>query len=196
MIYETIVTTLNADGSVQIAPMGLRRVDGLYLIAPFKPSTTLENLERSGQAIVNLTDDVRVFAGCLTGRYDWPLQPAAVVDGFYLDAALSHLELEVERVEEEQLRPKFYCCLLYEGMHKPFLGFNRAQVAVLEAAILVSRLDRLPREKITNELEYLQIAIDKTAGWREQQAWEWLMTRIREHLGSMPADSETTATTS
>lgn len=181
MIYETIVTTLNADGSVQIAPMGLRRVDGLYLIAPFKPSTTLANLLRSGQAVVNLTDDVRVFAGCLTGRYDWPLQAAEVVTGRYLEAALTHLELQVERMEDDEQRPRFYCRALHEGTHRPFYGFNRAQAAVLECAILVSRLHRLPEEKITQELQYLQIAIDKTAGKREREAWDWLLERIEQH---------------
>lgn len=189
MIYETIVTTLNADDSTQIAPMGLRKVDELYLIAPFKPSTTLDNLQRSGVAVVNLTDDVRVYAGCLTGRYDWPLQPAEQVAGRYLESALTHLELRVERVEDDGLRPQFYCRLAHEGMHGPFRGFNRAQVAVLEAAILVSRLDRLPREKITAELEYLQIAIDKTAGQREQQAWDWLMERINTHLQQADAEA-------
>lgn len=182
MIYETIVTTLNTDNSVQIAPMGLRKVDTLYLLAPFKPSTTLANLQRSGQATVNLTDDVRIFAGCLTGRYDWPLQATQLIEGQYLKAALSHLELRVARVEDDELRPQFYCQLEYEGVHKPFRGFNRAQGAVLEAAILVSRLDRLPREKIINELAYLQIAIDKTAGERELEAWQWLMTRIDKHM--------------
>lgn len=190
MIYETIVTTLNADGSVQIAPMGLRKRNGLYLIAPFKPSTTLDNLQRSGQAVVNLTDDVRIFAGCLTGRYDWPLKLAGHVDGQYLDAALTHLELEVEHQEDDGLRPRFYCRLIHEGMHAPFRGFNRAQVAVLECAILVSRLDRLPREKITGELEYLQIAIDKTAGERELQAWQWLMERVDEYLQQTAAESK------
>lgn len=182
MIYETIVTTLNEDGGVQIAPMGLRRADDLYLIAPFKPSTTLQNLESSGTAVVSLTDDVRVFAGCLTGRYDWPLLPAVHVRGHYLEAALSHLELTVERREDDEQRPRFYCRLQHEAVHAPFRGFNRAQAAVLEAAILVSRLDRLPREKITSELQYLQIAIDKTAGKREKQAWGWLMERIDSHL--------------
>lgn len=182
MIYETVVTTLNADGSAHIAPMGLRRQGGLHLIAPFKPSTTLANLQRSGQAVVNLTDDVRIFAGCLTGRYEWPLKPAAHVSGHYLEAALTHLELEVERQEDDELRPRFYCRLLHEGVHAPFRGFNRAQAAVLECAILVSRLDRLPTEKITDEIQYLQIAIDKTAGRREQEAWDWLVERINAHL--------------
>ena len=189
MIYETIVTTLNADDSTQIAPMGLRKVDDRYLIAPFKPSTTLDNLQRSGVAVVNLTDDVRVYAGCLTGRYDWPLKPAEQVPGRYLESALTHLELSVDQVEDDELRPQFYCRLEHEGMHGPFRGFNRAQVAVLEAAILVSRLDRLPREKITAELEYLQIAVDKTAGQREQQAWDWLMERINSHLQHTGAEA-------
>lgn len=191
MIYETIVTTVNTDRSIQIAPMGLRMVDGLYLLAPFKPSTTLNNLERSGQAVVNLTDDVRVFAGCLTGRYDWPLQPAVKISGHYLESALSHLELRVERAEDDDLRPRFYCRLEHEGMHGPFRGFNRAQVAVLEAAILVSRLDRLPREKIAAELQYLQIAIDKTAGQRERQAWDWLMERIQQYMETADQEQST-----
>ncbi len=66
-------------------------------------------------------------------------------------------------------------------MHRPFRGFNRAQAAVIEAAILVSRLHILPAEKIAREVEYLDIAISKTAGAREREAWDLLMTRIREH---------------
>jgi len=49
---------------------------------------------------------------------------------------------------------------------------------VLELAVLSTRLGMLPREKIEAELRYLQIAIDKTAGARELEAWEWLMERV------------------
>jgi len=179
MIFESIVTTLNADGSVHIAPMGTRAEAGHVVIAPFKPSTTLQNLRRGGQAIVNLTDDVRVFAGCLTGRYEWATRPAERVPGRFLEAALVHIEMEVVRVEEDELRPRFYCRELVRGVHGEFRGFNRAQAAVLEAAILVSRLDRLPAEQIDRELAYLRSAVDKTAGDREREAWSWLI----EHVG-------------
>jgi hypothetical protein len=40
----------------------------------------------------------------------------------------------------------------------------------------------LPPEKIRAELEYLTIAISKTAGEREQEAWEWLTAKIHAHL--------------
>jgi len=58
---------------------------------------------------------------------------------------------------------------------------------VLELAILVSRLDRLALDKIESEIEYLKIAIEKTAGPRERQAWKWLMANIDAHDKRSPS---------
>lgn len=178
MIYESIITSLNADGSTHIAPMGVHTDGDLYVIAPFKPSTTLENLRRTGEAVINFTDDVRVFAGCLTGRSDWPVRSAAVVKVGVLEAALAHVEVQVSRTEEDEQRPKFFCAPRHSETRAPFRGFNRAQAAVLEAAILVSRLHMLPAARVDREVEYLKIAVDKTAGENERIAWSWLMERI------------------
>ena len=49
---------------------------------------------------------------------------------------------------------------------------------MIEASILVSRLHMLPWDKIESEINYLGIAIEKTAGPHEQLAWDWLMQRI------------------
>jgi hypothetical protein len=179
MIVETIVTTEDSEGVVHIAPFGMRADPGPLVIAPFRPSVTLDNLEATGRAVVNFTDDVRVFAGCLTGRRDWPLLPATKIKGHVLEGALSHLEAEVAEVEDDPERPRFHLRVVHEETHAPFRGFNRAQAAVIEAAILVSRLGRLPPEKIDREIAYLSIAVDKTAGPREREAWDWLMDRIR-----------------
>ena len=122
-----------------------------------------------------------VNLGCLTSRRDWPTRPAVMIPGAVLDQALAHAELRVTAVAEDELRPRFRCAVIHEENHRPFHGFNRAQAAVVEAAILVSRLHMLAPEKIEREIAYLQIAIDKTAGPREQQAWAWLMERIAEH---------------
>lgn len=181
MIHETIITTLNEDGSTHIAPMGVRVEDGLYRIAPFKPSTTLDNLLRTQQAVINLTDDVRIFAGCLTGRYDWPCRTAAAIQGRVLEAALAHVEVQVQEQEDDPVRPQFFCRVVRRAEHAPFAGFNRAQAAVIEAAILVSRLSMLPQEKVDSEMAYLQIAVDKTAGERERQAWDWLQQALRQY---------------
>ncbi len=68
MIQETLVTTLNEAGQVHIAPMGIHVTANELIILPFKPSTTLTNVLASGVAVINYSDDVRIFAGCLTGR--------------------------------------------------------------------------------------------------------------------------------
>lgn len=181
MIRECIVTTQNCAGAVHVAPLGLIEEGDDLVIAPFRPSLTLDNLRENPYAVANYTDDVLVFAGCLTGRRDWPTRPATKVPGAVLEQTLAHAELKVVAVTEDELRPRFRCTVVHEGMHRPFHGFNRAQAAVVEAAILVSRLHMLPAEKVEREIAYLQIAIDKTARPRERQAWKWLMERIAEH---------------
>jgi hypothetical protein len=179
MIRECIVTTLNDDGSAHIAPLGLIEDGDGWVIAPFRPSTTLDNLRRHGFACVNYTTDVRVFAGCVSRRRrDWPVVAAERMPGWRLDGALAHSEVEVEDVVEDESRPRFRCRTVHECSHAPFLGFNRAQAAVLEAAILASRLHMLPAEKVAGELRYLQIAIDKTASSAEREAWSWVMDAV------------------
>ena len=177
-IVETIVTTANANGDVHIAPLGLIEDGEGWIIAPFKPSRTLDNLLANPHAVASHTDDVRVFAGCITGRKTWPLKPAKTVKGSYLESALTHWELSVGHVTEDELRPRFHCRIVHIASHAPWSGFNRAQVAVLELAVLTTRLHMLPASKIENELKYLEIAVSKTAGPREQEAWGWLMEKI------------------
>lgn len=181
MIHETIITSTDQQGQPHIAPFGVRERDGLVLIAPFRPSSSLDNLLGSKSAVINLTDDVRVFAGALTGRRQWPLRKADKVQGYVLETALAHRELELVEVKEDATRPELYFQVVHEATHAPFRGFNRAQAAVIELAVLVSRLHMLPMDKIEAELAYLQIAIDKTAGPRELEAWGWLMEAVQNY---------------
>jgi hypothetical protein len=180
-IWEVIVTTVSPAGEVHIAPMGIREEADRVLLQPFRPSTTLDNVVATGCAVVNYSADVRVFAGCLTGRRDWSTLPARVVRGRRLEATLAHRELRLERMEDDEVRPRLLCRSVAFESHAPFRGLNRAQAAVLEAAILVSRLHMLPQEKVEAEIQYLAISVSKTAGPEELEAWGWLMERIRAH---------------
>lgn len=187
-IVETIVTTTDVAGTPHIAPLGLIQDGDLWIIAPFKPSRTLENLEANPCAVASHTGDVRVFAGCVTGRRDWPTVPADVVSGVRLRDAVSHWELAVAHVTDDAERPRFHCRIVHTASHAVWSGYNRAEAAVLELAVLVTRLSMLPPEKIDAELKYLEIAISKTAGPREREAWGWLMERI-EAFRSGDADA-------
>lgn len=181
MILETIVTTQNLEGVVHIAPMGVHVENDGFIILPFRPSTTLNNFLETKVGVINYCDDVRVFAGCLTGRRDWPLLPAQMISGKILACALTHTEVAIERIEDDATRPKLYCKTVCTVNHTPFKGFNRAQFAVLEAAILISRLELLPLQKIESEMNYLRIGLEKTAGDRELEAWGWIMAVLENH---------------
>lgn len=181
MIQEVIVSTQNAQGNTHIAPMGIHVQKDEIIILPFRPSNTLNNMLELESAVINFCDDVRIFAGCLSNQVDWPLTKANKIQGHYLVAALAHKELKLIKTEDDTTRPKLFCKVVHAVNHRPFQGFNRAQYSVLEAAILVSRLHRLPLDKIESEIAYLKIGLDKTAGDYECEAWGWLMTIIEQH---------------
>jgi uncharacterized protein len=183
-IFETIVTSRREDGSAHIVPLGIRYQDEFVVLAPFRPSATLTNVLRERRAVVNYTDDVRVFAGTLTGRNDWPLADAHGCPR--LANALAYTALELVRVDDDAQRPRLVCRQQSMQTLAPFRGFNRAQAAVVEACILVSRLHLLPEAKIRSEIEYLEIAIQKTAGPKEFEAWNWLIEKIEAHYRSTP----------
>lgn len=191
MIHETVVTTTSPGGVVHVAPMGVLLARDTVVLKPFRPSVTLDNVLATQCAVVNFTTDVRIFAGCVTGRRDWPTAPAETVPGVRLVSSLAHAELRLLGQEDDPLRPRLRMHRVHDVHHGDFEGFNRAQAAVLEAAVLVSRLDMLAPAKIAQEIGYLRIAIDKTAGEAELQAWQWLLEAIRErHPGLLPAPSE------
>jgi hypothetical protein len=180
MIREVVVTSVDAAGEPHVAPMGVRDGDGRVVLAPFRPSRTLDNVVARERAVVNATDDVRVFAGCVTGRRGFAL--VATDCGVpRLSSALAHEELVLEAIEEDPERPRLVCRVIATHAHAPFRGLNRAQGAVVEAAVLVSRLHLLPREKVERELRYLAIAIERTAGEREREAWAWIVDAVKAH---------------
>jgi uncharacterized protein len=187
VIFETIITTVNLAGEPHIAPFGIRYNGDLVLIAPYKPSTTLDNILATKIATLNITDDVRIFAGAVSNNpnnnpdiiHIAPLQGNTHA-GCRLSNALSHSELRLIEVKDAATRPTLHMQKITTEMHAPFLGFNRAQAAVVELSVLVSRLHMLPREKIEAEMQYLQIAIDKTAGEGEFEAWGWLQAKIAD----------------
>lgn len=180
MIYESILTTTSTQGEVHIAPFGVQWQEGLVRIAPFQPSQTLQNILETGLAVLNLTDDVRVFAAAIARKASFPVQ--ALAEGVRLQACLAHHVLRLQRIEEDPVRPVLWMTIVHSETHAPFMGFNRAQAAVIELAVLVSRLHMLPVDKIAQEMQYLQIAIDKTAGPRELEAWQWLVDCVNNHL--------------
>ena len=180
MIHEVIVTTISNEGIVHIAPMGIRFIDKQVVISPFKPSTTLNNITENNIATINFIDDVRVFAGIVSRhKKDWELSARTDLEIVpNLTLTNTFYNVVVNEYQEDDKRPNIICDIKNSAIIKPFLGFNRAQFSVIEAAVLLSRLGMISMEKIDREIEYLKIGIDKTAGPHELEAWGWIQDKI------------------
>ncbi|MES2180783.1 MAG: DUF447 domain-containing protein [Pseudomonadota bacterium] len=189
MILETIITSVDLQGNAHVTPFGVRMQNGLVVISPFKPSVTLDNILATKHAVLNQTDDVRVFAAALTRRQAWAVVPAEKIPGVRLADTLAHKELKLVSVNQDTTRPQLFLEVVHEVQHRPFQGFNRAQAAVIELAVLVSRLHMLPKEKVISEMQYLKIAIDKTAGERELEAWSWLVERVNNFYAEQSGEN-------
>ena len=180
MIHEVIVTTISNEGIVHIAPMGIRFIDKQVVISPFKPSTTLNNITENNIATINFIDDVRVFAGIVSRhKKDWELSARTDLEIVpNLTLTNTFYNVAVNEYQEDDKRPNIICDIKNSEVIKPFLGFNRAQFSVIEAAVLLSRLGMISMDKIDREIEYLKIGIDKTAGPHELEAWGWIQDKI------------------
>src|SRR3989442_5597506 len=89
MIIETMITTLDREGRANFAPMGVVWGEEEIVVKPYRETTTHRNLLETGEAVVNLVDDVLYFVrGALTSP-TFPSVPAVTVRGVVLEAACS-----------------------------------------------------------------------------------------------------------
>lgn len=193
MIIETIVTSADGQGVVNFAPMGVEwgevggGVEELIVIKPFIETTTFRNLRDTGVAVVNLTDDVLIFARAALSTPTFPAHPAERVRGVVLDAACSWREVEVLAMDDTPPRSRIETRVVRSGFQREFIGFNRARSAVLEATILATRMHLIPASQLRADLERLQVTVDKTAGDREREAMDLVTGYVRGKFADVPA---------
>lgn len=187
LIVEGLVVTAGEDGQPHLAPMGplVDRELTRFTLRPFSTSTTFTNLVRTGVAVFHVTDDVELLARAAIGRIETPpaYQSIGIAPGFALADCCRWFALRVSSSNIDPPRATFECEVAESGTGRPWFGFNRAKHAVVEAAILATRIGILPDADIRNELARLAIPVQKTAGEQERRAWQLLTEYVHEKLG-------------
>ncbi len=184
LIIEGVLTTLNEDGTVNIAPMGPRVAfdSRMMLLRPFQTSRSFGNIMRSGEAVFHITDDVLLMARAAIGKLTpRPEVEAVPSSGCYrlVDTCRWFL-LKVDSTDLSADRAELTMRVATEGRIREFAGFNRAKHAVIEAAILATRVGILSREDIERQLVPLHSWVKKTGGPREHDALEILVNYLHE----------------
>ena len=178
MILEGLVTTTNPDGTPHLAPMGPRVGDDMarFLLRPFPTSRTYQNLLAHPEGVLHVTDDVLLLAKAAVGAVGPfpPTRPAERVRGFVLTGACRYYEFRLATVDASEERVRMDAEVVHAGSLRDFWGFNRAKHAVLEAAILATRLRLLPTDEVATEYRKLRVIVDKTGGPAEAEAIAFL----------------------
>lgn len=182
MIVEGVMTTLDPSGRVHVAAMGAEVADPppavveWMVLRPYETSRTLENLRREGRGVFHITDDVELLARSAVGQADVPqgVPAGCWPEPLVLPDACRWYALEVRRIEVPGPRTRVVASVVASGRNRDFWGFNRAKHAVVEAAILASRVHLLPRDEIQAELNRLAMLVEKTGGAAERRALAFL----------------------
>jgi hypothetical protein len=189
MILEGIVTTVEPDGGVNIAPMGPRVGEDFaagtpraFTLRPFRTARTYANLKAHGEGVLHVTDDVLLLARAALGPVEPPppLVPAAQVRGWVLAGACRYHEFRVTACDDRAERADIEVEVVHTGRLRDFFGFNRAKHAVVEAAILATRTALLPAEEIAAEFRRLAVLVEKTGGVQEREAFALLERYVRQ----------------
>ena len=187
MILEGIVTTVNDDATLNIAPMGPRVDSGMTLarfeLRPYRSSTTYHNLKARGEGVFHVTDDVLLLAQTAIGLPPSPApetRPADVVAGRILLGSCRYYEFRLIELDDREERTMIVAETTAQGRLRDFLGFNRARHAVVEAAILATRTEFLPLDEMLADFRKLAVLVDKTGGPRERAAFTLLHRHVHD----------------
>lgn len=195
ILLEGIVTTLDADGSPHVAPMGPIVDDGFQhlLLRPFRTSHTYANLKRTGVGVFHITDNVELLARAAVGRLDQPppIFSCDAVEGVILADACRWYAFRIDSLDDRTDRTQIMAKIVDHGHLREFLGFNRAKHAVLEAAIIATRIGLLEPDFIRCEFERLAVLVEKTGSQQEHRAFHFLRSHVVEQLAQGAAAMET-----
>ena len=179
MIIEGIVTSIDAEDRLNVAPMGPIVVGDFtsLVLRPFQPSATFRNLSTTRCGVFHITDQIDIIARAVTGNLHTlpPTEAALHIRGQVLSDCCRWLEFEIESIDDSSPRSIMPARIVHQGEKRPFRGFNRARHAVIEAAILATRLHLLPAAEIETALKFLAPAVEKTGGAIEQECWEMIV---------------------
>jgi hypothetical protein len=181
VILEAVVTTLGLDGTLNVAPMGPKvgRDPRRFLLRPYQTSTTYRNLKATGEGVLHVTDDVFLIARAAIGMLPKPETTAAsMIRGRILVTTGRYVEFRVVDLDDRSERTSITIEAVAEGTLSPLFGLNRAKHAVVEAAILATRLDFLPIDEILAEFDRLASPVAKTGGPEERLAFGLLADHV------------------
>lgn len=195
MIIEGLVTSRDSAGCVNCAAMGARVVDDAawcagaateLVLRPYRESQTYRNLISCETAVFHVTDDVEMLTRVVLKQADVTRCLCTVddVDVPILVDACRWYALRVQAADTTRQPAHVTCRVVRTGRQRAFAGLNRAMLAVVELAILATRIEYQHMTDWQEQVERLAPLVTKTGGDREQRAFALLCKFFQDRVGT------------
>jgi len=188
--YETIITTINDDGSLNAAPIGiLCRGKNKVMCRIFKGSHTLENIISQKKFIVNICENPELFT--------WSLLDNLEKDDFSEDQSIKNVDAyfkckvtsikeavkqsdPVKKKSEANVIKADVCKLI---IRNPVKAYNRSFSYVVECLANFSRIDIVDDEKRKYYLDSFKEArrvVKKVGSKQDKEAMDMIKSKLNE----------------
>lgn len=198
MIVEGVLTTCGSTGRANIAAMGVLLNDAAitpdgswkdFCLRPFEGSRTYANLRERNCGVFHLTDDVDLLARAALGDPGAVATiPGSTVRCPTLKECVRAFEFEITLADWSEPRANLICRVTKIHRRRDWIGWNRAQHAVLELTISATRVKMIPREVIEGQILQLSPLIEKTSGPRESAAWDFVLSFLSKSWNETATD--------
>ena len=188
--YETIITTINDDGSLNAAPIGiLCRGKDKVMCRIFKGSHTLENIISQKEFIVNICENPELFT--------WSLLDNLEKDDFSEDQSIKNVDAyfkckvtsikeavkqsdPVKKKSEANVIKADVCKLI---IRNPVKAYNRSFSYIVECLANFSRIDIVDDEKRKYYLDSFKEArrvVKKVGSKQDKEAMDMIKSKLNE----------------
>jgi hypothetical protein len=207
IIVETIVSTYNADGQANAAPMGVTMENPQRVVLRiYSSSLTYKNLQEKKSCVINVTYDPEVFYRTAfkeanpNGKVpqDW-FEKAETVDAPRLRAADARIEVAVADIRKfDAERAEVVCNVkLVQAASVLPKAYCRALFATVEAIVHATRVeafiahsDKRKREKALKLLEKIRDCDDVVNRVASNSRYAEIMADLNHRIDSWRAKGE------
>lgn len=188
MIIETVITTLDKNNEPHFAAVGVE-IDGnnlhFYL---YKGSRTLENIKERKTGIINIVDKAEYLIKAALRNEELPVNRIEDANLFYLKDSCRYYKFKMLDAVEMENKYKIEGQIIFEKTNRKFLGFNRANNLLLEAAVKASRIGiKTTKIEVNSFLDSNKRVIMKTGDKNTENLFNFLKKYIN-NLGGNQID--------
>jgi hypothetical protein len=140
MITETVITTVNENDKIHFSAIGIEFSKTKAVFYLYKKSITALNLKRKGSGVINIVDKAEYLIKSALNSKKIDVSQIKKNELYYLTDCCIYYEFKVLAIKNYEEKHKVEVEILVEKDNRRYIGFNRANNLLLEAAIIASRV--------------------------------------------------------